>query len=96
MRDILAKIVDVAAELTADVIVVIEDGDKNKLDSVSAQVERYLSTIRDNEDLETFLHRRDEVGKMTLLIGVSDHEAKDAIVDALKSKIREIARRLGL
>jgi hypothetical protein len=83
MREIAESLLHTAADLTSDVMVVIQDKDLRKRDNLSAKIENFLFQIRKNEGLNTFVHRRDESEKTTMVIAVSNHEAKEAIVKAL-------------
>ena len=96
MRELAAKMLDAASELSADVVIIAKDADDDKLTMVAKRIESFLGQIRVNEHLETFMHRRDEPGQMTLLIGMSDHEAKGAIVKALEKKATREAHRDGV
>ena len=96
MRDLAAKLLDAAAELSSDVMVVVKDEDSKKRDSLVARIEQYLFRIRNNEDIRTFVHRRDEPGKTTMLIGLDDHEQKDAITRALWTQAEKDAGNAGM
>lgn len=96
MRDLAARLVDAAADLTSEVVVVVSDDDPRKRDDVAARVENYLYRIRNNEDMRTFVHRRDEPGRMTMLIGLGDHGAKQAIVKALETRAVSEGGRAGV
>jgi hypothetical protein len=86
MREIVAHLIDAAAEMSSDVMVVLKDEDSRKRDALVSKVERLLHKIQNNESMRTFVHRREEPGKTTILIGMDDHEAKGAIVKALWTK----------
>jgi hypothetical protein len=96
MREVVAQLKNLVAELSSDVMVVVKDDDPKKRDSLAARLENFLYQIRNNESIHTFVHRRDEPGKVTMLIGVSDHEAKDAIVKALWTRAEKEAGRAGI
>lgn len=55
----------------------------NDINRIHREVVNMLDRIRQNEKLETFANRTDDSEKMTLEIGISDHEAIEAIVDEL-------------
>jgi len=96
MRGLAAKLVDAAADLTSEVVVVVDDDDPRKRDGVAARVEGYLYRIRNNEEMRTFVHRRDEPGRMTMLIGLGDHDEKDAIAKALETRAVSEGGRAGV
>lgn len=81
--NVVAGLREVVAELKSDIMMICEEKDPQKRNSLASRVQNFISTIAKNEGLETFVHRRDSQDKMTMLIGVSDHEAKDAIVKSL-------------
>ena len=94
--NIVAQLRNISAELSSDVMVLCEESDPAKRNTIATQVERLLSQIRKNENVETFVHRRDEPDKMTMFIAVSDHEAKAAIVKALWTKAEREAGNHGI
>lgn len=91
MRDIAASIKNIAADLSSDLMVVIKDDDPKKRDALTARIEKFLYKIRNNEEMTTFTHRRDEPGKTTLMIGVDNHEEKDAIIKAIWTRAEKEA-----
>ena len=70
--------------------------DPRKRDDIAARVENYLYRIRNNEHMRTFVHRRDEPDRTMMLIGLDEHEAKDAIVKALWDRAAKEAGAEGL
>jgi hypothetical protein len=82
----------IATDLRSDIMVVIEDEDSKKRDYISGRVESFLSKIRKNEDMRTFVHRREESGKTVILIGLDEHESKDAIVEAICKRTKKDGR----
>jgi len=96
MREIVAKLIHAAQELEADVLVVIKDADVRRMNSVVSRIESFLGLIRKNEKFESIFHRRDEEGKVSLLIGLSDHKEKDAIIKALLKRAEREAGRDGV
>ena len=96
MRRLVAQLRYLAAELSSDVMVVCEEPDPQKRDTIAARVQNYLYQIRKNEGLQTFVHRRDDPDKMTMVIALSDHEAKDAIVKAIWNRAEREAGSAGV
>lgn len=96
MRDIVAAIRQIEAELRADVLIICQEEEAEKRDALAKHVEGFLSRIRKNEGIKTFVHRRDEPDAMKMLIGVDDHEAKDAIVKALWKRAERDAGSAGI
>jgi hypothetical protein len=85
-----------SAELSSDIMVVVKDDDPKKRDILSAKIENFLYKIRNNENIRTFVHRRDEQGKTIILIGLDDHEQKDAIIKALSKRAEKEAGIQGI
>jgi len=96
MRELAARMLDTASDISSDVVLVVKDDDPKKRDGVAARIEDYLLRIRSNEDMRTFVHRRDEPGKTSMLIGLGDHDAKSAIVKALWNRAEREADKEGV
>ena len=94
--NIVAQLRHLSAELSSDIMLLCKEADPKKRNSLASKIEHFLGQIRNNEGIETFIHRRDEPDKMTILIGVSDHEAKDAIVKALWKRAEREAGNEGV
>lgn len=67
--------------------------DNNKMNVVHYEVSRFLDTVRRNEDLTTFVNRKDDEKVMKLEVGISDHEAIDAIAREVVELAEKVARR---
>jgi phosphopantetheinyl transferase (holo-ACP synthase) len=91
MREIVARLTAMAADLSSDLMVVIKDDNPSKRDAMVARIERFLFKIRNNEEMRTFVHRRDEQGKTTMMIGLDEHAAKDAIIKAIWTRAEKEA-----
>jgi hypothetical protein len=52
----------------------------NDINKIHREIVNLVDRIRQNENLETFINRTDNDENMNLEIGISDHEAIDAIV----------------
>ena len=94
--NIVAQLRHLSAELSSDVMVLCKESDPKKRNTLASKIEHFLGKIRDNEGIETFVHRHDEPDKMTILIAVSEHEAKDAIVKALWKRAEREAGNAGI
>jgi hypothetical protein len=86
----------IATDLSSDIMVVINEENPKKRDLVCAKLENFLYKIRNNEDIKTFVHRRDEFGKTIILIGLDEHEQKDAIINALSARAEREGMREGI
>lgn len=94
--NIVAQLRLLSAELSSDIMVICQEADSAKRATVANKIESFLSQLRNNEGLDSFVHRKDDQDKMTILIGVSDHEAKDAIVKALWKRAEREAGNAGI
>ena len=52
MRNLAARLLDAAADMTAEVMVVVSDDDAKKRDDVAARLESYLYRIRNNSRVD--------------------------------------------
>jgi predicted ABC-type ATPase len=77
-------------------MVAIQDDNPKNRDYISAKIENFLYKIRNNENMKTFVHRRDEDGKTVILIGLDDHEQKNAIVNALSQRAEKEGMSQGI
>jgi len=94
--NVVAQLRYLSAELSSDVMVVCKEADAKKRNTLAKTIENFIGQIRQNEEIETFIHRRDDAEKMTMLIGLGDHEAKDAIVKALWKRAEREAGNAGI
>jgi hypothetical protein len=63
------------------------------MNSIHYEVSRFMDTVRKNEGLETYVNREDDNDRMTLEVGISEHESADAIVDAIVELAEKVARK---
>jgi hypothetical protein len=100
MREFVAKeLVRIAEGLSVDTELVLSDvGKDDSMDirRLCAEIQSEMDRIRHNEGVETFMSRTDTEDGVRISIGVSDHEAKEAIVDHLKSRADRFCRGLGV
>lgn len=94
--NVVAQLRYLSAELSSDVMVVCKEADAKKRNTLAKTIENFIGQIRQNEEIETFIHRRDDAEKMTMLIGLGDHEAKHAIVKALWKRAEREAGNAGI
>lgn len=83
MRRIVSQLLQLAAELSPDVKIVVDGEDQKERDSFVSALQSFLNRIHRNEGIVISVSRIDEVGVTTLNIGISEHEAKEAIIEAL-------------
>lgn len=69
-----------------------EGVDQAAYNSICSDLVRFVDTVRGNEGLETQFARLDDEKEMTLLVGLSSHEARDAIVEELERQAKKLAK----
>jgi hypothetical protein len=93
-RNTARKLLRIAGDILLRTSLTFQDSDKTEerdRNDTHFEIQRFMDRVRRNEKLETFLNRRDEGKAMKLEIGLSDHEAVQAIV----REILEIAKKLA-
>ena len=73
-----------------------DEVDKKEYNNVHFELQRFVATVRGNEDLKAEMTRIDDDEAMTLMVGFSNHEARDAIVEALEKQARKLAKKAGM
>jgi hypothetical protein len=98
-RSFAASILQVASELLPRITATftrtpkIEERD---LSAIQMEVQRFVGTLRKNEDLECFVTRRDDDKVMEITIGFTDHESMKGIVDGMKTMLKKLGKRSGI
>ena len=95
MNRFAEEILRIAKALTRIEFVFNRDSDdkNNDINKVHREIVALLDRIRQNEDLETFINRTDDCEKMVLEIGISNHEAIEAIVKELVELAEKLAKK---
>lgn len=83
-----------SVEKANDIKISVSGGDSRSRDSVVSSIDSYLRKIRDNEELDVFVHREDKPDFVKISIGIGPHEVKQAILDGLASAVRKAAKSL--
>lgn len=88
----------IAISLTSDLMIIASANKENwkAVDAVLNSLSDYVNLITRNESLESFIHRRNETGKLIWSIAFSEHEAKNAILDAIIAKAQAVEKKYGL
>ena len=71
----------------------IEDRDLNQ---IHFDIQRFVSTLRKNEELECLVSRRDDDKMMEVTIGFTDHEAMQGIVSSIAEMLQKLGRKSGI
>ena len=98
MKRVARDICKLARDLVfdADIKLVRGDVEDYKLRKVFSEVHSFLDKVRKNEDIEIYTACRGGDNEMEISIGLTDHEAKEAILrDAIK-KIEKYGKRMGI
>jgi len=96
MDMIASEIVRIAANLLPRIKVSFPRTPKTEerdLNSISFDVQRFVSTLRRNEQIEALVSRRDDDEVMEITIGFSDHEAMQGIVKSLKEMLEKLGKK---
>ena len=99
MNRIAKDLMDIAKELMPRIRVTFTrtpDIEERDLNAVHFDIQRFVSTLRKNEEIESFVSRRDDDKVMEITIGFTDHEAMSGIVDGMEEMLNKIGRKTGL
>ena len=70
--------------------------EEKDLNSIHFDIQRFVSTLRQNEDIESFVSRRDDGEEMEIAIGFTDHEAMKGIVKSLNDMLEKLGKKSGM
>jgi hypothetical protein len=99
MNRIASELIFLASELLPRITATftrdakVEDRD---LSSIQMDIQRFVSTLRKNEDLECFVTRRDDDKVMDITIGFTDHESMKGIIDGMETMLKKLGKRFGI
>jgi hypothetical protein len=100
MNDIIASLIDAANDIIPGraTITVMRDAEIEKwaYNDIHFEVQKFLDRIRQNENLDTFLTRKDSAESMCLEVGFSQHDKMSAIVRELTQKASNMSKRHGI
>ena len=99
MNRVARELLVIARKLVFDEDILFIRDDKTDdrvFNQIYHDLQAQLDRIRRNEGVETFTGRRDDGSAMELSVGVSEHEAKDAIVKHIKVKAKALGRKYGV
>jgi len=78
------------AVLRTEFVVQRPEEDADKLNKIHYEVQKLVDRVGRNESLESFVNRTDNEKEMRLEIGLSDHEAIDAIVEEILKTAKKL------
>jgi hypothetical protein len=70
--------------------------EEREFHSAHFDIQRFVSTLRGNENLECFVSRRDDDKVMEITVGFTDHEAMKGIVESMSEMVRKLGKKSGL
>jgi hypothetical protein len=73
-----------------------KEGKDKELNSIHFELQRFVSTVRSNEELKTSFSRVDDDDGMTLMVGLSEHEEMEAIAREIRKQAKKLAKKAGL
>lgn len=99
MDRIARELMRIASELLPRIKVTFTKTPKTEerdLNSISIDIQRFVSTLRKNEELEAFVMRRDDDKVMEITVGFTDHDAMEGIVGSMDEMIRKIGKKMDV
>ena len=99
MKTICDRLLRLAAEMVPQVRMTFkrsEKADASVCNAIAFELQRFVDTVRSNEGLRTDFERIDDDEAMVLVVSLSEHEARKAIVEELERKARKLAKKNNL
>ena len=73
-----------------------EDAEERDYNNIHFELQKFVSTLRGNEDLASKVTRIDDDKAMTLVVGLSEHDEMEGIVKALEKMAKKLAKKAEL
>jgi len=70
--------------------------EEKDLTVLSIEIQRFVCTLRKNEDIECFVTRKDTDDVMEITVGFTDHEQMQGIVKGMKEMLEKLGKRTGI
>ena len=99
MNRIAQELLRIAEEILPQTKLVFKrnkDAEERDYNNLHFEMQRFISTLRGNEELASEVVRTDDDKTMTLTIGLSEHEAMSGIVRELEKMAKKLAKRAKL
>lgn len=99
MDRIASDLLRIASELLPRIRVTFQKTPKvedRELNSAHFDIQRFVSTLRKNEEIECFVNRRDDDKVMEITIGFTDHDQMSGIVRGMKEMLEKLGRKSGM
>lgn len=97
--DMINREVNLASSLVPRIVAIFfrkTDTEEKVLNTIEMDIQKFISTLRNNESLKCFVNRMDDGKKMRLDIGFSDHEEMRGIVACIRKMIVKAGHDSGL
>ena len=97
--DIVESLMRLAAEMQPQLVLRFlrsDDVEKKEYNNVHFELQRFVATVRENEGITATVTRTDDEDAMTLEMGFSEHEAREAIVEAARKQAKKLAKKAGI
>ena len=99
IREICEGILRVAEEIMPQTRLHFKRSDEvepKEYNAIHFELQRFVATVRQNEGLEATMARIDDDEEMLLLVGLSKHDARDAVVEELERQARKMAKKADI
>lgn len=99
MNRIAKDILRVASDLVPRIRATFKkeaDMSERDLNTIHFDIQRFIGTLRRNEEMSCFVTRQDDDKTMEIVVGFTDHEAMNGIVDSLNQMFKKIERTKGI
>jgi hypothetical protein len=99
MNRIANEILHIASELLPRIKATFTrnpEKEERDYNSIHFDIQRFVSTLRKNEDMECFVSRRDDDKVIEITVGFTDHEAMKGIVESMEEMLKKLAKKSGV
>ena len=99
MRKIATDLLVLASELLPRIkatFIRTPKTEEKDLTVLSVEIQRFVCTLRKNEDIECFVTRKDNDDEMEITVGFTDHEQMAGIVKGMKEMLEKLGKRTGI
>lgn len=99
MKGLSASLLRIAEEILPQLRITFKrnkDAEERDYNSIHFEMQRFICTLRGNEELVSKVSRIDDDKAMVLVIGLSEHEEMDGIVRELGKMAKKLGKRAKL
>ena len=73
-----------------------ENSNERDFNSINFEMQKFISTLRKNEDLDCYIFRCDSRKCMEILIGIEDHEAMKGILKKIEKMFQKMGKKYDI